>query len=207
MKIYTDSKNKRQTYNKKKTMCDVLRSKIGSTGEFNVVIEIPKDGGVKYELDKTGILLVDRLLPSSVKYPTNYGFVPQTLCGDGDAIDVIVLLDVALDTGCVIRCRPVGMMRMEDESGKDPKLVAVPVHDVSPRYDRVKDISDVDAHELLHIRHFFANYKTLDSTKWVKIDDEWGNSEEAWKEFRASVDLYERVCPTRCSSECEPSSE
>ena len=148
--------------------------------EINVIIEIPKDAEpVKYEVDKdSGAIFVDRELSTPMRYPCNYGYVPHTLCGDGDPADVLVVLPLPLVPGSVIRCRPVGVLKMTDEAGSDEKLLAVPVTQVFQGYAHVDNIDKVSAHWLERIGHFFEHYKDLEKGKWVKIEG-WGNAEEA----------------------------
>ncbi len=148
--------------------------------EINVVIEIPKDAEpVKYEVDKaTGAIFVDRILSTPMRYPCNYGYVPHTLCGDGDPADVLVVLPLPLIPGSVIRCRPVGVLKMTDEAGSDEKLLAVPVEKVFAGYAHISDIDQVSAHWCERIGHFFEHYKDLEKGKWVKVDG-WGNAAEA----------------------------
>ena len=139
--------------------------------EINVVIEIPAHSApVKYELDKdSGALLVDRFLHTPMHYPVNYGFVPHTLSDDGDPIDACVLTPMAIIHGCVIACRPIGVLMMEDESGIDEKLLCVPIDTLHPFYKDVHAASDLPPIQLEQIGHFFAHYKDLEKTKWVKI--------------------------------------
>lgn len=148
--------------------------------EINVVIEIPKDSEpVKYEVDKqSGAIFVDRILSTPMRYPCNYGYVPHTLCGDGDPADVLVVLPLPLVPGSVIRCRPVGVLRMSDEAGSDEKLLAVPVDKVFSGYAHIHDIAQVSGHWLERIGHFFEHYKDLEKGKWVKLDG-WGGAQEA----------------------------
>ena len=148
--------------------------------EINVVIEIPKDSEpVKYEVDKeTGAIFVDRILSTPMRYPCNYGYVPQTLGGDGDPLDVLVVLPLSLVPGAVIRCRPVGVLRMTDEAGADEKLLAVPVAKIFNGYTHVEHLHQVSSHWLERIGHFFEHYKDLEKGKWVKLDG-WGNAAEA----------------------------
>ncbi|MFT4196333.1 MAG: inorganic diphosphatase [Pseudoxanthomonas sp.] len=148
--------------------------------EINVVIEIPKDSEpVKYEVDKeSGAIFVDRILSTPMRYPCNYGYVPHTLCGDGDPVDVLVVLPLPLVPGAVIRCHPVGVLRMTDEAGSDEKILAVPVEKVFHGYAHIKDIAQVSDHWLERIGHFFEHYKDLEKGKWVKIDG-WGTAAEA----------------------------
>jgi inorganic pyrophosphatase len=159
--------------------------------EINVIIEIPKDSEpVKYEVDKeSGAIFVDRVLSTPMRYPCNYGYVPRTLCGDGDPADVLVILPLPLVPGSVIRCRPVGVLKMTDEAGSDEKLVAVPVPKVFNGYAHIEDIEQVSRHWLERIGHFFEHYKDLEKGKWVRIDG-WGNAEEAWRILAQAIERY-----------------
>lgn len=159
--------------------------------EVNVVIEIPKDAEpVKYEVDKTsGAIFVDRILSTPMRYPCNYGYVPHTLCGDGDPADVMVVLPLPLIPGSVIRCRPVGVLRMTDEAGSDEKILAVPVTKVFNGYAHIQDIDQVSPHWLERIGHFFEHYKDLEREKWVKLDG-WGGAAEARELLAQSVARY-----------------
>jgi len=165
--------------------------------EINVVIEIPKDAEpVKYEVDKaTGAIFVDRVLSTPMRYPCNYGYVPHTLCGDGDPVDVLVLIPLPLIPGAVIRCRPVGMLRMTDESGEDTKIVAAPAAKVFAHYDHINDISDVPQHWCDRIGHFFTHYKDLEKGKWVKVDG-WSDAAAARQEILDSIARYQD-CPDK----------
>jgi inorganic pyrophosphatase len=148
--------------------------------EINVIIEIPKDAEpVKYEVDKaSGAIFVDRILSTPMRYPCNYGYVPHTVCGDGDPADVLVILPLPLIPGSVIRCRPVGVLKMSDEAGSDEKILAVPIDKVFAGYSHITDIGHVSAHWCERIGHFFEHYKDLEKGKWVKLDG-WGGAEEA----------------------------
>ena len=148
--------------------------------EINVIIEIPKDAEpVKYEVEKeSGAIFVDRILSTPMRYPCNYGYVPHTVCGDGDPADVLVILPLPLIPGSVIRCRPVGVLKMSDEAGSDEKILAVPVDKVFAGYSHITDIGHVSAHWCERIGHFFEHYKDLEKGKWVKLDG-WGGAEEA----------------------------
>ena len=159
--------------------------------EINVIIEIPKDAEpVKYEVDKaTGAIFVDRVLSTPMRYPCNYGYVPQTLGGDGDPLDVLVILPLPLVPGSAIRCRPVGVLRMTDEAGADEKLVAVPVPKVFEGYAHINDIEQVSRHWLDRIGHFFEHYKDLEKGKWVKLEG-WGNADDAKSEILAGVERH-----------------
>ena len=160
--------------------------------EINVVIEIPKDSEpVKYEVDKeSGAIFVDRILSTPMRYPCNYGYVPRTLCGDGDPADVLVVLPLPLIPGSVIRCRPVGVLRMSDEAGSDEKILAVPVTKVFNGYSHIEDIGQVSPHWLERIGHFFEHYKDLEKDKWVKLDG-WGGADEAKQILRESMTRHE----------------
>src|SRR6478609_3267269 len=150
---------------------------------FNVVIEIPMNADpVKYEVDKeSGAIYVDRFMTTSMHYPANYGYVPQTLSGDGDPVDVLVISPYALPPGVVCPCRPLGILMMEDEAGVDGKVLAVPTDKVLPIYTHWKSIDDVNAMRLKTIAHFFEHYKDLEAGKWVKILG-WKGLDEARKE-------------------------
>lgn len=139
--------------------------------DVNVIIEVPIGGEpIKYELDKAaGTLVVDRFLYTSMRYPGNYGFVPHTLSLDGDPIDVLVANTRAVLPGAVLNCRPIGVLRMEDEAGHDEKIIAVPSTRVSRRYERVRTLDDLPEITLQQIVHFFEHYKDLEPGKWVKV--------------------------------------
>lgn len=156
--------------------------------DINVIIEIPSHSDpVKYEVDKeTGALFVDRFMNTAMFYPCNYGYVPHTLSDDGDPVDVLVMSPYALISGSVVQCRPVGMLKMTDESGEDAKVIAVP-HD--KLYDDVKNIEDVSPRLLDQLAHFFEHYKDLEKEKWVKIEG-WVGLEEAKAEIMESVKRF-----------------
>jgi inorganic pyrophosphatase len=162
--------------------------------DINVIIEIPAHSDpVKYELDKeTGAMFVDRFMSTSMHYPCNYGYVPHTLSKDGDPVDVMVLTPHPLIPGSVIRCRPVGVLKMNDESGDDPKVLAVPVDKLCKSYRKVESFRDLPEDELSRIAHFFEHYKDLDEGKWVRVDG-WAGVEEARQEILASVELYKNA--------------
>ncbi len=157
--------------------------------DVNVIIEVPVGGQpIKYEMDKdAGVLVVDRFLYTPMAYPGNYGFVPHTLSDDGDPIDVLVCNTRPLIPGCVINVRPIGVMLMEDNSGQDEKIIAVPTHALTKRYDGVKDYSDMPEITLKQIEHFFEHYKDLEPGKWVKIGG-WQNVDVAKKLILEAVD-------------------
>ncbi len=158
---------------------------------FNVIIEIPTQADpVKYEVDKTsGALFVDRFMATSMHYPCNYGYIPQTLCEDGDPLDVLVITPFPLLSGSVILSRPIGILNMTDDSGPDSKILAVPHSDLTNLYNKIKDYKDVHEALLHSISHFFEHYKDLEVNKWVKVEG-WYGIEEAKKEILASVDRY-----------------
>lgn len=148
--------------------------------DVNVVIEIPLRGEpVKYEVDKeSGAVFVDRFMHTAMYYPCNYGFIPHTLSGDGDPVDVCVIGRHSVIPGAVLRSRPIGVLIMEDEAGQDEKLLAVPVDKLHPFYSDVKNYSDLPEILTEQIAHFFQHYKDLEKGKWVKII-RWGDAEEA----------------------------
>lgn len=159
--------------------------------DFNVVIEIPAQSNpVKFELDKsTGAMVVDRFMLTSMHYPCNYGYVPQTLSDDGDPVDVLAVTPFPLITGVVLRCRPVGVLRMEDEAGGDAKILAVPIDKVLPLYRRWRTPEDVPEERLKQIEHFFSHYKDLEAGKWVKIIG-WAGPDAARTELLESAARY-----------------
>jgi inorganic pyrophosphatase len=148
--------------------------------DVNVIVEVSVGGQpIKYELDKeAGTLVVDRFLYTPMTYPGNYGFVPHTLSEDGDPIDVLVCNTRQLVPGCVINVRPIGALMMEDDSGKDEKIIAVPSSHLTKRYEGIDNFSDLPEITLRQIQHFFEHYKDLESGKWVKIGD-WMNADTA----------------------------
>lgn len=161
--------------------------------DINVIIEIPaRSPAVKYEVDKkTGTVMVDRFVGTSMCYPCDYGYVPQTLSEDGDPVDVLVMTPFPLFPGVVIRCRPIGMLRMTDEAGPDTKILAVPVDKLSQKYINVKKPEDLGLDFLASVEHFFQHYKDLEKGKWVKTDG-WGDVDAAKKEILASVERFKK---------------
>ena len=161
-----------------------------------VIIEIPAySDPVKYEVDKdTGILTVDRFMGTAMQYPTNYGYVPHSLSDDGDPVDVLVIAPAPLLSGCVVRCRPIGVLKMTDESGSDAKILAVPVDKLTPFYKKVETYEDIPEITLVKIAHFFQHYKDLEEGKWVKIEG-WFGIEDAKKEIMESIERYNAVQP------------
>lgn len=164
--------------------------------DVNVIVEIPRHADpVKYEVDKdTGTMFVDRFLTTAMYYPSNYGYVPCTLSEDGDPVDVLAVTPFRLLPGAVVRCRPVGMLKMEDEAGPDAKILAVPIRKLTTLYDDVETYENLPKELLDRIAHFFDHYKDLEAGKWVKISG-WVGVDEARKEILDSVARYERVAP------------
>lgn len=161
---------------------DISRIPTGDNppSEINVVIEIPQGGvPVKYELDKeSGAVFVDRFLHTAMFYPGNYGFIPHTLSEDGDPLDVLVVTQIPVIPGAVIRCRPVGVLLMTDEQGGDEKIVAVPTEALHPFYDNVRTYKDLPEILCDQIGHFFQHYKDLEPGKWAKVT-RWDGPAEA----------------------------
>ena len=159
--------------------------------DVNVIIEVPVGGHpIKYELDKeAGTLIVDRFLYTPMSYPGNYGFVPHTLSEDGDPIDVLVCNTRQLVPACVINVRPIGVLIMEDNAGQDEKIIAVPSHALTKRYDDVLNATDLPEITLQQIEHFFEHYKDLEPGKWVRIGD-WHGADDA---RRMIVEAIERA--------------
>jgi inorganic pyrophosphatase len=159
--------------------------------DFNVVIEIPANApGIKFELDKdSGAVLVDRFMATPMHYPCDYGFVPHTLSDDGDPCDVLVVAPYPLSPGVVVRCRPLGVLMMEDEAGMDAKILAVPVPKLTSMYDDVKTHEDMPPLLLKQISHFFEHYKDLEKGKWVKVKG-WKGIDAAKKEITDSVERF-----------------
>ncbi|MEO6698545.1 MAG: inorganic diphosphatase [Paraperlucidibaca sp.] len=157
--------------------------------DINVVIEIPANHApIKYEIDKDAdALFVDRFIGTAMFYPANYGYIPNTLSEDGDPLDVLVVTPHPVVPGAVIRSRPIGMLMMEDDSGIDAKLIAVPHDKLSPIYKDVKEISDLPELLLRQIEHFFTHYKDLEPGKWVKIMG-WENADAARAEIMKSLE-------------------
>ncbi len=156
-------------------------------GEINVVVEIPMNSNIKYELDKdSGAVFVDRFLHTSMTFPTNYGFVPGTLADDGDPLDVMVLSDNPVAPGSVIPSVVIGMLEMEDEAGIDTKILAVPSIKIDPLYGEYKDASEIPTATKNKLKHFYENYKTLEPGKWVKLK-EWKGKTEAVKAVKKAL--------------------
>ena len=168
---------------------DITKIPVGKNPpeEVNVFIEIPQGVSVKYELDKeSGVVFVDRFLYTDMDYPFNYGFIPQTLAGDGDPIDVLVLSSKPVAVGVVIPARPIGMLAMTDEAGEDTKVVAVPSPKVDPKYADYNDIDDIPKKILDDIKYFFENYKKKEPGKWVKVSG-WKGKKEALEDIKKAM--------------------
>ena len=167
---------------------DLIPSGSNPPHSVNVLIEVPIGGEpVKYEFDKaSGAIFVDRILHTSMRYPTNYGFIPQTLCDDGDPLDCLVMTRWPLIPGSVIRARPVAVLYLEDEAGGDEKLLAVPETKTSPYYADVMEGTDLPAIVLQQIEHFFTHYKDLEPEKWVRVG-KWDNAAAAQRVVMESI--------------------
>ena len=159
--------------------------------DIYVVIEIPANSDpIKYEVaNETGTLFVDCFMATAMFYPANYGYVNNTLSSDGDPVDVLVPTPYPLQPGSVIRCRPVGVLKMTDEAGGDAKVVAVPHTKLSKEYDHIKDVGDLPELLKAQIKHFFESYKALEAGKWVKVEG-WEGVDAARKEI---LDSFERA--------------
>lgn len=166
---------------------DISKIKVGSIPDkINAIIEIPYGSSVKYELDKeSGAVFVDRVMASAVFYPANYGFIANTLADDGDPVDILVLNEYPIQAGAVIPCRLIGVLIMEDESGMDEKLLAVPTSKVDARFEDIKSLDDVSKATLSKIKNFFETYKILEKDKWVKVQD--------FKDTKAAVAILEKA--------------
>ena len=161
--------------------------------EFNVIIEIPMNADpIKYEVDKeTGAIFVDRFMSTSMHYPTNYGYVPKTISGDGDPVDVLVITPVPLIPGVVVTCRPIGILKMEDEAGMDGKVLAVPTDKILSIYTQWQKPEDMNPMRLKTIAHFFEHYKDLEQGKWVKIIG-WEGPQSAMQEIEEGIANYRK---------------
>jgi inorganic pyrophosphatase len=159
--------------------------------EFNVIIEIPMNADpIKYEVDKeSGAIFVDRFMSTAMHYPTNYGYIPKTLSGDGDPVDVLVITPVPLIPGVVITCRAIGILKMQDEAGEDGKLLAVPIDKKCSLYSHWKKPEDLNPLRLKTISHFFEHYKDLEEGKWVKVLG-WEGVDAAHKEITDGMASY-----------------
>jgi inorganic pyrophosphatase len=162
--------------------------------EVNVIVEVPVGGEpIKYEMDKdAGTLVVDRFLYTSMRYPGNYGFIPHTLSGDGDPVDVLIANQRGIIPGAVVACRPVGVLIMQDEAGGDEKIIAVPTPKLTRRYESVHDYTDLPEITRQQIQHFFEHYKDLEIGKWVKVV-EWGDAALAEKMIVEGIERAKRA--------------
>ncbi|HFE38684.1 MAG TPA: inorganic diphosphatase [Gammaproteobacteria bacterium] len=160
--------------------------------DVNVIIEIPAlSEPVKYEVDKaSGALFVDRFIGTAMHYPCNYGYIPNTLSDDGDPADVLVVTPIPLRAGSVVRCRFIGVLDMTDESGRDEKLLAVPISKMTKEYDTVNEATDLPPTTLDKIKHFFEHYKDLEAGKWVKVEG-WGDANKARQVIEKAVADYQ----------------
>lgn len=166
---------------------DLSKIAVGSNPDkLNVVIEIPYGSNIKYEVDKeSGAIVVDRVMYSAMFYPANYGFVPNTLSDDGDPADVLVINEYPLQAGSVIKARLIGVLIMEDESGMDEKLIAVPISKIDPRYDNINSLEDLPQITLERIKNFFETYKILEPNKWVKVKE--------YKDLKAAKEILDQA--------------
>ena len=170
-------------------MFDKVSSGENVPKEINVIIEIPANQNpIKYEVDKkSGAIFVDRFMSTSMHYPCNYGYVPQTLSEDGDPVDVLVITPFPVIPGSVVRCRPIGCLKMSDEAGIDYKILSVPIAKLCSIYDSVKSYEDLPSLLTQQIAHFFEHYKDLEKNKWVKVEG-WQGVDAAEKEILASIE-------------------
>jgi inorganic pyrophosphatase len=161
---------------------------------LNCLIEIPMGSKIKYEIDKeSGLLIVDRILYSSVHYPCNYGLIPQTFCDDGDPLDILVIGQLPVNPMSLMRVRPIGVFRMIDQQKADDKIISVHVHD--PEYNHIKSLKELPDHKIKEIRHFFESYKALEN-KDVAINSV-GDEHEAEKVIRSAIELYQKLIKDR----------
>jgi inorganic pyrophosphatase len=194
---YPARRSRRSTpraYNPPTMNLDRVKPGVDVPDDCNVIIEIPMHAEpIKYEIDKqTGAMFVDRFLATAMQYPCNYGYVPNTLSGDGDPVDVLVVSPLPIVPGAVVRCRPIGMLKMEDEAGDDTKILAVPIDKLSPLYRSVQSARDLPEITLAQIAHFFEHYKDLERGKWVKVLG-WAGPEDAKREIIAGIAAYKKA--------------
>jgi inorganic pyrophosphatase len=158
--------------------------------KINVVVEVISGSRDKYEYNpEWEAFVLDRVIHSSVVFPVDYGFMPQTWCDDNDPLDIMILTYEPFEVGCIIKARPIGVLILEDEKGEDSKILSVPIND--PRFEEYKDIGDVPQHLLKEIQEFFETYKRLEPKKWAKFK-EWRNAKEAKKIVNSALDLYKK---------------
>ena len=168
--------------------------------DFNVIIEIPMNADpIKYEVDKeSGAIFVDRFMGTAMHYPCNYGYVPKTMSDDGDPVDVLVITPFALSPGVVVTCRPIGVLKIDDEAGGDSKILAVPIDKVLPIYTHWQKPEDINQMRLKAIQHFFEHYKDLEPGKWVKVQG-WEGPESAKKEIVDGIAAYQNQAAVKQS--------
>lgn len=159
---------------------------------FNAIIEIPAEGGsIKYEVDKdSGLLMVDRFMPVAMHYPCNYGYVPSTLAEDGDPMDVLVMTPFPVQPGALLKVRPIGLLVMSDEAGKDSKILALPIEKACVQFAEIQSIDAIPQVLLDRISHFFEHYKALEPGKWVKVEG-WQDKDAAIAALEQSVKSYQ----------------
>ena len=169
--------------------------------DVNVVIEVPQGGDpIKYEIDKeSGAMFVDRFLYTPMRYPTNYGFIPGTLSGDGDPVDVLCVGRRPLIPGCVLRVKPIGVLLMEDQAGEDEKILAVPIPKLTAFYDTIDTYTDLPPIQIAQIEHFFAHYKDLEPGKWTKLRG-WEGPETARRMILEGIDRWQAVLAERAKA-------
>ena len=171
---------------------DITKIAIGDNPpeSLNVIIEVPVGGEpVKYEFDKeSGALFVDRILHTPMRYPANYGFIPHTLSPDGDPLDALVVARSPFMPGCVVRCRPIAELNLEDEHGGDEKLLCVPIDATFPYYRKIDEGSHLPEIVMQQIEHFFTHYKDLEPEKWVRVG-KWGDADEARRVVLEAIEL------------------
>ncbi len=170
---------------------DKISSGKDMPNNFNVIIEISAQSDpVKYEFDKdSGAIFVDRFIGTGMRYPCNYGFIPHTIAGDGDPVDVLVITPFPLLSGSVIACRAIGILHMSDDGGNDAKVIAVPLDKVCKMTAHIQSLNDIPSYLTEQIQHFFEQYKALEKGKWVKIDS-WGDIAAAHYEINEGVKNY-----------------
>jgi inorganic pyrophosphatase len=177
---------------------DISKIPVGHNppSDVNVIIEITQGAlPVKYELDKaSGTLFVDRFLHTSMVYPANYGFIPHTLSDDGDPCDVLVITQVPVIPAAIIRCRPVGVLMMEDEHGGDEKIIAVPIDKLNPYYSKVENYTDLPLMLREQIAHFFRHYKELEAGKWVRVS-RFMSADHAGEMIMKSIARHDKTRP------------
>ncbi|CAL4318424.1 Inorganic pyrophosphatase [Buchnera aphidicola (Pterocallis alni)] len=161
--------------------------------DIYVIIEIPNNThSIKYEINKnTQILFVDRLIPTAMIYPCNYGYINNTLSDDGDPLDVLIPISESLQPGCVIQCKPIGILKMIDESGVDNKIIALPHNNICINYNNINDIHNLPTFQKDKIIHFFKHYKDLEKKKWVKIIG-FEDVQSAKQEIQKSIYQYSK---------------